>query len=331
MAMTSKLSTVERTNYDEPTYQFVDKYNFNTLMVNQLTDNLSTGIIGTPGKVKVDNVELTSNITTDVGTGATLFLQLEEWTIFFNSDKTIVTVLALDSPVELVDNSGYIYLNIMGQIEVASQPYLSYQTDKVRILRFVRNSLGKYSFIIMPELCGTPKYIRSLSFIQPLLQVSDFSFLPIAATTSIKRVATKILTEGIGCLSNQDINVASLPDEDQVRIVVDGDQSNTESYDIDLFSGSAGKYRTKQLSLSFDGKLVAQTGAIEYLSFEEAITELPYEFFGAANNSVAGEYAPVLRLAYLVQSTDIADTDSVYILDLTKQSAVTRTPVWYTK
>jgi hypothetical protein len=330
MSITAKSSVLSAIQTVTTGESLVTEFNRNVDIINLLTANQSTGIIGTPGKVIFTvtgvDTELTSNFNVGLGNGTEATLGLEDWSVYFSNTKNIVTVNSLPAPIALSTPAGYIYLDSTGAAIIVSEPYSAYQADKARLLKFEQNSAGIYSIVIMPEMSGTPKYLRSISLNEPLLKVTDFALEP--TLLKLKRTSTKCLTEGAGCYSAFDANILIFTDENEVRFV--DENSNVEYDSIDTGIASA-LYKTKQLSLAYDGKLVVQDGTTEYTSLEEAIIELPYESFPLVNGDVVGEYAAVARIAFLEGTADLADVDEAYILDLTKSTELIRTPVWYTK
>jgi len=330
MSISTKTSQVSVIYNLTTNSELVTAYNKNVEILNLLTSNQSTGLIGDPGKVIFTvtgvDTELTSNFNQGLGDGTGATLGLEGWSFYFSNTKTLVTVNSLPAPIALSVDSGYIYIDNTGTAVIVSEPYSAYQADKVRLLKFEQNSLGYYSIIVMPEVSGTPKYLRSISLTEPLLRVTSFAIEPVLL--KLKRTNTKCLTEGAGCYSAFDANVLIFSDEDEVRLV---DEASNLEYDTVDTGIASGLYKTKQFSLSYDGKLVVQDGITEYTSLEEAVIELPYESFDAVNGDTVGEYSPVVRIAYLEGTIDLGDDTEAYILDMTKSVGLIRTPVWYTK
>ena len=330
MAVLTKSREALFTYYDNYTYEFVDRFNYAVQMLNLMSAHLSTGTLVTGSITVTFNgtpQTITQNFNTGLGTGShNAFLDISNWSFYFSSNDSIVTVTSFASSVELTADVGYIYIGSDGSPVVVSAPYSTYQPDKVRLLRFEKNSLGYYSIIVMPELAGTPKYLRSISQSQPLLHVKSFSYS--LNLLEINRLDTKCLTEGAGCFSASDSSVLDFSDASPVSLVDEG--SNVEYTDLDV-SGTAGTFITKQLWLTYDGKLVVQPGTTSYTSLEEAIVELPYEYFPIINGDSVGEFVPVLRIAHEVSATDLGDTSQAHVINLTELYSAQVPPVWYTK
>lgn len=330
MAIFEKSKEALYTAYDNKTFEFVDRFNFVAQLMNLMTSNLSTGVLA-KGSISVEvnlvSQDLTQNFNTGIGDGVNnAFVDISGWSFYFTSNEKIVTITSLTSSVHLSSSKGYIYIKDTGDAEIVSSPYTTYQPDKVRLLRFEKNSLGYYSIVVMPEFAGTPRFLRSISQSQPIMQIKSFAYE--TNLLSINRLNTSCLTEGSGCLSTSDQNVLIMDDLSPAKLV--DEDSNVEYTSIDV-TGSAGTYITKQLWLSYDGKFVVQPGTTSYSSLEEATVELPHEYFPIINGDVAGEYRPVLRIAHVVSATDLSNTSQAFILNLTDGQAIQTPPVWYTK
>ena len=333
MAISMKSSQAPRIEYTNVTHEYVDAYNKTVEIVNNLGINQSTGVVGIPGSVTFTTtgapILLESNFNLNIGDGTVGTIQLEGWPLYFSHIKTLITVNSLVTPIELTADAGYVYLTDTGDVIITSAPYNTYQPDKVRILRFYRNSDGLYSITIMPEFAGTPKLLRTITQNQPVLNLLDFSLqINSLAPLTFKRTGTKCLTEGAGCLSALDENILVFEDINTALLVDEG--SNIDYTELDT-AGDLDTYITKQLSLTFDGRLIVQPGTTSYTSLEEAIVELSYESFISVNGDTVGEFVPVVRIAHKANTVDLTNPDEAYMLDLTKYFSSIRTPVWYIK
>jgi hypothetical protein len=329
MPIFRKTTVLDSVAYAELVKDLVDNHNEIVDLLNLTSNNQSTGasLVGEVNLL-IDSVAtpITTNIVTGLGgVGTVLEIEIKNWAFYFSAVRSLIQVIS--STVTLSGTKGFIYVNEDGELLITSAPYSTYQPDRVRLLYFNINQDNEVSIVVLPEMAATPRYLRSISLNQKLLQVVDFNIQPSGLLT-FRRFSTRALIEGSGSLSILDENILNLPDEETVRLLDEND--NIEYNELD--TGTAGTvFATKQLWLTIDGKLVVQPSTFEYQSIEEAANELPYEFYPAINGDNLGEYVPVARIAHLQGATDLNDATEAYILNLTKVFEPRQGLVWYTK
>lgn len=329
MAIIKNTALLDKVSYADITKTFVDKHNASIDLINILSLSQSTGAV-TVGTIDllIDSVAtpITSNLTVGLGgVGQELALSLADWVFYFGATRSLVKIIS--SNLTLIGTKGFIYITEDGELTITSASYATYQPNRIRLLHFSINQNNQISLTVMPEMASTPRYLRSISLNQKLLQLVDFN-LQLGDAKSFRRFSTQAIIEGSGCLSMLDEHLLNIPDENIVRLV--DENSNVEYTELD--TGDVGtNFVTKQLWLTFDGKLVVQPGPTEYASLEEAMTELQYEYYPAINGDALGEYIPVARIAHLQGATDLRDVNEAYLLNLTKVFELRQGLVWYAK
>jgi hypothetical protein len=242
----------------------------------------------------------------------------------------------------------YLYINDAGQAIITNAAYPTYTPGLARVLRIEFKPAPDYgsiySLIIMPELASTPKLLRSYVRSEPMLKAIDAAITANADLT-LSRTSTRYFTEGIGCKGVVDENILDVPNEAVVDLVhtsitnqIPEPLDLTTALDVahyinidTLIPVTGPQYTTRQLCLSYDGKLIIQFGPNLYASLAEAANELPFEFFDTIVGDAVGEYTPVARMAILSGTTILSDTSKVYILNLTQPGQANRYPIWFNK